>query len=1293
MTTNKGSIQKVEECAQEVLQVWQTCVDTIRSTTMAPSSATRSTPVLPHLYTIMTDKEILKNVGRVGDCVNKQATKALDNDSDCSDADSRTNRCWNDLSRELVCSLNLQNDSDSHSGSTANARERTKLVYEICLPLILSLGQCYSVLDHTTTEPVAPSPTNNQKTRPKKPPPPPGMLSLQQYTDVAALLEFVVCTSILPLMDDHILATAEQRAKMLAKSIAGRLPRKSLLWGTECNKDSKIRSVDKSRELQLVSVAIGNLLLLDRFRPMLLPRHLADLYAAIFQSEHYASDSSSEQSGLSCTFQHFRSIVLPTIQERARGCPVDAMQRVRAYQTLLLRGTASPLWLQQRVSSLLTETAAFEDLSAVVQVFVVAAADTQQTDPSAASLRLARAIIADDVKSPSNTNKRYKYHQALCRQITTILDVIANANESIECLQARGLDVVHTCYLTSIWALVDLLPLSILEETFLGPVKEWNGEAETDAVHRCILRFGVLLSSSVPPFVRSSRFCRLMLKSIQPKGQSRNEGVPLNLLGLLLSLTSLSSVLVSKIRLDAIWTLRLCLHELCRANFSKPGRQTSVSGSTICAMALVYAIAPSPWDMAYKRLSDGTPSESGVSRVNLVMEPDKGLGYVVDRIEARSKSLVKDILNPLIQHLTKNGSNDSGTAACKSLVPTILSILMETYFTKSISEKETDDDAINLFEQNAFALVPLVALPILCENCPLEYLLNENGALILPMMNLVFCATTERLGIANDREKPELPLMWRKTKIEAASLLHDLLDSPTSTTSQTSASPAEDDFIISICAVMLSLLVAILELGSDSRPQEDELILQSFKKTLTPLAQLQDGGDRESLVPSEITQMASHAVALLSARGASFQENTPSGDSEDITMARENTVDMVSRLEDDLASSEPPIRARAMVSLTHLVSSYCHRESTAENANIGSLLLTEDQKIYDEFWRLLLLAVRALEDSESYVFLAAIQAVATCADVDSPRVLNMLAMALSCGTLCCPDSIIPLSEEQRTKLAEAIISFIRRKASVNEFLPDLVDILMCYGESSVATNGTMEEARKIQLQTHDYFERGFGRWEEDNELSSQEERWEALDTRAATGGPLFTSESPDVVRASRISILSELVLSVEPALVARYCDILVLCALNTIRLETSRPMRRAGALLAKALYDALVREQDAFLEDVNNGDEECRFAAAMVAAQEDLLAIALERCLEVGDLGDLPEGKQRQYDPATVARCQEALSLRKTASEGGILAAGSLLLQSHRQDNSSLRRTLLEPSREVTETKIKASKSLIKEIE
>jgi hypothetical protein len=274
-----------------------------------------------------------------------------------------------------------------------------------------------------------------------------------------------------------------------------------------------------------------------------------------------------------------------------------------------------------------------------------------------------------------------------------------------------------------------------------------------------------------------------------------------------------------------------------------------------------------------------------------------------------------------------------------------------------------------------------------------------------------------------------------------------------------------------------------------------------------------------------------------------------------------------------------------------------------------------------------------------------------------------MGKALALGSL--PDlSAAPLSKEQRIKLAEALIFSIRRRASIHEYCDVLMECMLFGAKQDSSTKIETNDAALIQSQTHDYFLKEVASEENVPDEEDSQKNWDEIDIRVRAGGPLFRSEEDDAVTASKLNVTAELLAVSHPAVVARFTSSVISSAIYALRLDTSRPVRRAGAYLAKQLYSTLLREQDSFDP---NAVEQCEipFAMSLAAGNEDTLRVTLERCFDAADLDDLGTGKQRFYDPATEARCKEALETRKQADVTGILAAGQLALELKRKQTDN----------------------------
>jgi len=325
--------------------------------------------------------------------------------------------------------------------------DRYQVVHQIFLPLIDSLATAYIQLDslpttntttstenttttENTTKPINTINTINHKKNKKKnkPPPPKGLLSLSNYTDIACLLELLVCTSILPLMDPYILPNVNDRSRSLPKTLSGRLSKYSLLWGMVAMKDSSSNNNSQlsgdvisqfiREELYTTATVIGGLVILDRFRPMLLPRHVLDIYATLFQVEQLdkgikkdanvdaftstttttSSSSSikhnSRRTSIHTIFLHQNSIT-PSQNTRHNTTlkptlTLDLHLQIKCLQSLLASGKKSPSWLRQRVGALLTSHAISntEGIQAIVDIFVTTAASIPTNGITLASSRL-----------------------------------------------------------------------------------------------------------------------------------------------------------------------------------------------------------------------------------------------------------------------------------------------------------------------------------------------------------------------------------------------------------------------------------------------------------------------------------------------------------------------------------------------------------------------------------------------------------------------------------------------------------------------------------------------------------------------------------------------------------------------------------------------------------------------------------------------------------------------------------------------------------------------------------------
>lgn len=200
----------------------------------------------------------------------------------------------------------------------------------------------------------------------------------------------------------------------------------------------------------------------------------------------------------------------------------------------------------------------------------------------------------------------------------------------------------------------------------------------------------------------------------------------------------------------------------------------------------------------------------------------------------------------------------------------------------------------------------------------------------------------------------------------------------------------DDDELITLG---LGILTTIIEVGARNRSESEEDQLRQFLAIL---------GDLSSHKRPEIAGLAADARANILSRGLEAMRPR--------SMNLDDRNDFICRLNSaklDLESNLVPLRARGIVSLTKLVRSCVRREQTQE------WIETWDTRIR----QLLAIYIDHLSDEESYVYLAAIQGLATLADAYPKLAIPLLVENLQ-------DKNLTL--EARIKLSEAVLFSARR---------------------------------------------------------------------------------------------------------------------------------------------------------------------------------------------------------------------------------------------------------------------------
>jgi hypothetical protein len=1207
-----------------------------------------------------------------------------------------------------------------HGGNDSLPALRQRLVRRILWPLLELLGLVYTYLDAlpstaaatTTTPPLPlrPHGLRSSGTSKAPPPPPPGLLSLQDYTNIAALLEFTVGVSLVPRFQSYVLAWP----RPLPQALRGRLSMSALtLWqdtsrendGDGGDKNSKTdddhnsnnkeyngrsdRNITKTTEawyeVHGTAARLAVVLQLDRFRPMLLPRHLVDLHAAFWHTEQWGKDvvimggfvdtttdehydSSSRASWLTHGLW-YRDAWQPLWPTTVNPLVDDTLVAVTC-QKLLHHGRQAPVWLQRAAGNTL-QAVAHRNLVAVLTVFA-------PKDDSAAALRLARTLIAGPLqayrrahsqKEEQNSDNSTKnddrngetMFDPLVAQMRGLLDqIVHSATKGVahqDGLATASWTQVHRSQIEFFWALLQQLPLDIVHTRVFGMWNELEGEAEHGncrSIHACVHRWTALFLF-VPPFVDILRWTKLLCST--GTWQVKSPDDDLSILHLLWHLASSpKAVMQSSVQADATYALQLWSQAILAADCWKDASSLDVFGFFLLHLLQPFAIEHEISIIPNSNDLDQVTIQRSSAQTLVTLDHKQYVANQVAQLESRAKFAVIKLILPL--------SQESVAKANTGLPSRLLQILVALYLSLG-STLSTEEASLlpNLFLTQQFELVTLTLLPVLCEECSLENLLSDPSSSI-PLWKLIRLAldAASHLLLA-DHNKSSFPTMRESGDVASLSVAADIVSTMFPNTPgkeiafKSGDSLVDDESRISVASVLLTVLVSVLELGSPSRSSEEEAALKALIPSLTKLSQNpSDVNLKDTLVTvlSEMSEMASHANALIAARSA---PSVPAHSSSD-------TLSPIKRqflqAKQDLNSVEPPMRARGVVALRHLASAV---DNPTTSALVEDMPTSNDISLSD----ILSLALIALADKESYVFLAAIQTITAVAMQEPVQTVRQLCSALATGEFRCQKEacMVSLSPEQRIKLAESLVAFVRRRAALAEHLDDIFGTLL-YTTRPDGQSTSVEESKTIQEETHRYFV------QQNNQVEREiDDDWEETQLKVNTGGPVFDKEENDLVRGAAISLVAEVVRVCPPALLARFAPILVHCAKVSLQLDSSRPVRRSGASLAASLYTAVWREIEEQLDDTisfrSKRQLQCPLTIALVASDESSLVVSLSRAERGADLSDL--GNDRHFDPATSARCQEARMTRERIEETGVLALASLSISSQSPGPSILRIT------------------------
>ncbi len=1281
-----------------------------------------------------------------------------------------------------------------------NSNERKQILIQFIIPLLRQLEQCYAIMDELSTPSPSAQLSDTTKSNYKnKAPPPLGMLSLNDYTNVACLLEFATSISLIPLLEhptmylppltqstignnSHSVDIYMQKIELfttfmiqkrnltIPKSLAGRISKMILTWGTlyatyhhvvlyenliegqYFSSDTSIilrqsyrfyRIFQAYNEMTILACSIGRLLLLDRFRPMLLSRHLSDVYLTLFIAERLRWYLSKSDSHVPCMHSMFSTLVeiekitekgnhenlqslqisllfttLPFPSSVISTLPIQTPPRKRvdcreaalAYRTLLsggasmvISGTSSPAiptWLRIRIGQSLTKLAQ-EDIRSVVEVFVASARSPGSSDDgntitvlnddimTGAAARLACALCTEPMSIDQNSTpakrKSLQFQEQLWSQFVSFL--VVEGQSPSDLMTSRSSVAMHL----TLWATISQLPMETLQACFvrklvsgLIPAEETNSPKPT--LHQlsalqsisAIARWLSMIPTSLD--VQTEK----KVKNILLEPYMTIHGRHVTVLGQVLRLEesfSCYSPLVEEVGKTNVnfssegkvnRSLALILTVLCRISGSKI--QSCNDPYNSIALELLTSVSSNDLDkkgycFVRSEVEKEEPCIMVYRRTNDVAD-FSDLTCLIGTIENRVKCLVRAFVTLSQSWEARRNQNNDSDASVDKLVSSLFRLALLLHYA-SLTKSDCDDQLINRTlelnnllenEKNELKMVASVALATMSEGCPIPFLLgigqknDDCDTSVLEVLGLIvkLAAARSNVGVAKDDADDESEL-------------------------------------ISTASIVLSLLVALLELGAKKRSKSDEAFFMAILPSLHMLASVnnEEGSlyspARNRSMP-ELAEMASHAMALIVARGEVVKSE---GDVMPPSEKRKNTrmgaiLYKLSQAERDLQSTQPPIRAKGVVTLRHIARSLEHLDpsklspgalmknalitdmSEPTSKSVQTLSAKEELALISR--TLARICLNVLADPESYVYLASIQTLVAIGDVCPSEIMPMLGIVIASGRLSIIVATVDanlepievsLSPEQRIKATEALIFMIRRRGDGIFLYGSSLLNTMLFGEKQWQ-NGhgfTMQNddqtAQLIRSQTHFYFT--------GDKSNTVDDDIDEKKIRLNTGGPIFSMEETHLLRAAAISVVCELVSTLKPTTIAVYCHILVKLATDAMQLDTSRPVRRVAACLARDLYACVMRE---LTTSEANVESTCSMTIAIVDASEEKLYNLLTRCVAADELS-----KKYFVDPTTQCRSQEAIDIRQELESMGVLqSAAFVLLKRSKYPESMIRK-------------------------
>lgn len=241
-----------------------------------------------------------------------------------------------------------------------------------------------------------------------------------------------------------------------------------------------------------------------------------------------------------------------------------------------------------------------------------------------------------------------------------------------------------------------------------------------------------------------------------------------------------------------------------------------------------------------------------------------------------------------------------------------------------------------------------------------------------------------------------------------------------------------------LVSVVLSLLSVLLEMGEEQRKAKEETALKNLLPLLGQLLhpEEEEGGRRGGgRFPPSVTEMALTVQAMIWTRALSLEQRREQWQREDAAVRARQGMgleEVLLAIQTDVQSPLVPLRARGLVTLTKVLHNLPRQSSNTKKPGIVVVGEEKEDKKEDNetppaVEQALDLLLALLKDTDSFVYLAAVQGLAVLSDKMPPLVMDRLLLELAGKEEEVGGTPTPTAAWQyKLKVGEALIQALQR---------------------------------------------------------------------------------------------------------------------------------------------------------------------------------------------------------------------------------------------------------------------------